>query len=91
MLNSLQEHFDGIATWTIPEGGLFIWVTLPEHINATQVLKDAIANQVVYIPGGAFAVHGGYENTIRLNFSKVPPEQIQEGSARLRAVLQSYL
>ena len=91
MLNSLQEHLGQVASWTTPEGGLFIWVTLPEHVNATEMLKDSIANQVVYIPGGAFAVQGGYQNTIRLNFSKVPPEQIQEGIARLGAVLQSYL
>ncbi|MBC8099434.1 MAG: PLP-dependent aminotransferase family protein [Armatimonadetes bacterium] len=88
LLAALTAHFSDCAHWTQPEGGLFVWLTLPPHINATGLLTAAIEQHgVAYIPGSAFAVGGGAHNTIRLNFSAVPPEQLIEGVARLAQAL----
>ncbi|MDX1991826.1 MAG: PLP-dependent aminotransferase family protein [bacterium] len=88
MLNALETHFGGWATWTKPEGGLFIWLTLPEYIDTWRLFEDAVRQGVAYVPGSAFAVEGGYRNTMRLNFSAVAPDKIHEGLARLAAVLR---
>ncbi len=89
MLESLDEHFTGLATWTHPTGGLFVWMEMHDHtIDAFAALSRAIEEQgVAFVPGGAFSVTGGYKHTIRLNFSAVEPESIREGIARLKTVL----
>jgi len=88
-LESLDEHFTGLATWTHPTGGLFVWMEMHDHtIDAFAALSRAIEEQgVAFVPGGAFSVTGGYKHTIRLNFSAVEPESIREGIARLKTVL----
>jgi 2-aminoadipate transaminase len=91
MLKALEEHFGDIATWTNPEGGLFIWLTLDAEIDTWALLETAVNRRVAYIPGSAFAVHGGYKNTIRLNFSKVPPDLIRTGVERLAGVIREAL
>jgi 2-aminoadipate transaminase len=91
MLETLDEHFGDIATWTKPEGGLFIWMTLNADIDTWALLETAVNRRVAYIPGSAFAVHGGYKNTIRLNFSKVPPDLIRTGVERLAGVIREAL
>jgi DNA-binding transcriptional MocR family regulator len=85
MLDALDRHFGGWATWTQPEGGLFVWVTLPAGIDTTTQLADVIDGLgVAYVPGGAFAVDGrSHRNTLRLNFSAVAPDDIRKGVARL--------
>jgi 2-aminoadipate transaminase len=85
MLDALDKHFGGWATWTQPEGGLFVWVTLPAGIDTTAQLADVIDRLgVAYVPGGAFAVDGrSHRNTLRLNFSAVAPDDIRKGIARL--------
>lgn len=88
---ALERHLGDIATWTKPEGGLFVWTTLPEHINTWEMLPEAIHNGVVYIPGAAFAVHGGYTNTMRLNFSNVKPHDFDEALRRLAQVIRQQL
>ncbi len=87
MMTALDEYLGDIATWTKPDGGLFVWLTLPEHIDTSRMFDEAIKRRVAYIPGSAFAVNGGYRNTMRLNFSAVPPEKIREGVARLAQVI----
>jgi 2-aminoadipate transaminase len=91
MLAALDELLGDVATWTHPEGGLFVWLVLPEHIDTWALFEKAIARNVAFIPGGAFAVHGGYTNTLRLNFSKVTPEEIVEGVRRLAEVIRDSL
>lgn len=91
MLDALQAHLGDVASWTKPEGGLFIWVTLPEHIDAAAILPQALEHDVVYIPGGAFAVAGGYNNTMRLNFGNVPLERIEEGIERLAQLVKQQI
>ena len=91
LLQALSRHLGGQATWTQPEGGLFVWVTLPEAVDAWDMLPEAIERQVAYVPGTAFAVEGGFRNTLRLNFSNVQPELIPVAVERLAAVIQARL
>lgn len=88
MLAALEQHLGGWARWTAPEGGLFVWVTLPEGIDAWDLLPAAIERQVAYVPGAAFAVDGGFRNTLRLNFSNVQPELIPTAVQRLAGVVR---
>jgi len=91
MQESLEKTLGDVATWTEPEGGLFIWVTLPEEMDTMALFHDALEQTVIYIPGGAFAVVGGHENTMRLNFSNVTLEDIEEGIQRLAGVIRRSL
>lgn len=89
LLQALSRHLGGQATWTQPEGGLFVWVTLPDAVDAWDMLPEAIERHVAYVPGTAFAVEGGFRNTLRLNFSNVQPELIPVAVERLAAVIQA--
>lgn len=91
MLRALEEHFPPQVQWTHPAGGLFLWCTLPAGLDATELLPGALAAGVAFVPGTAFFAGGGGENTLRLNFSSAPPEQIREGIARLGRVLHEAL
>lgn len=92
MLTAVERHFPQGCEWTRPEGGLFIWVTLPTGIAAAPLLEEAVATQkVAFIPGQAFFAHGGGENTFRLNFSNASEDQIEEGIKRLGTVLRQAL
>lgn len=90
MMNALEENLGDVATWTQPDGGLFVWVTLPEHVDTFEMFPQAAAKQVIYIPGGAFAVEGGYRNTMRLNFSNARPEILREAISRLADVIHAH-
>jgi 2-aminoadipate transaminase len=87
MLNALETHFPPEVHWTRPEGGMFLWVTLPESINAHEILERAVEKKVAFVPGAPFHATGGGENTMRLNFSNASPENIKEGISRLGQVL----
>jgi 2-aminoadipate transaminase len=91
MLESLEEHMPPGVKWTHPEGGLFLWLTLPERISSIQVLEDAVLQKVAFVPGTSFYPYGGGENTMRLNFSNACPERINEGIARLARVIRTKL
>ncbi len=91
MLAAMAEHFPVGVRWTRPEGGLFLWVTLPSRLDAGAVLEQAIAHKVAFVPGAAFFPGAGPANTLRLNFSYAAPEQIREGIARLGHVLRLQL
>ncbi len=90
LLAALDTHLGDTATWTRPEGGLFVWVTLPEYVDTWEMFAEAVERKVAYIPGAAFAVDGDYGNTLRLNFSNVQPDAIWEGVARLARVIRAY-
>ncbi|MBQ3485140.1 MAG: PLP-dependent aminotransferase family protein [Clostridia bacterium] len=81
------ETFPTGTTYTRPEGGLFIWVELPEHINALELLQKCVDRKVAYVPGTHFFCDGGHDNTLRLNFSNSTVEQIHTGMAILREVI----
>jgi 2-aminoadipate transaminase len=83
MLAGLEQAMPRGTRWTRPDGGMFLWVTLPEELNASQLLARAIARQVAFVPGADFHANGGGQNTLRLNFSHPTPDQIQIGIRRL--------
>lgn len=86
---ALTRYFGDSATWTHPQGGLFMWVTLLSNVDTREIFRQAVDNKVVYVPGSAFAVNGGYQNTMRLNFSNTSPEKIDEAIARLAEVVRT--
>ncbi len=87
MLDALAEHFPREATWTHPEGGLFVWATLPDYIDTTDLLARAIEEQVAFVPGRAAFVDGRGGSSMRLNFSGVSEDDIREGIRRLGEVI----
>ncbi len=91
MLDALTEHMPDGVKWTHPLGGLFLWATLPEGMNTTELLQVAVAEKVAYVPGTSFFANGGGENTMRLNFSYSKPDLINEGIARLGKVFKKKL
>lgn len=91
MLAALAAHFPVETSWTRPDGGMFLLVTLPEHLDAEAVLRQALAQQVAFVPGADFHVNGQGKNTLRLNFSNAHPEQIEQGIKRLGDVLKEML
>ena len=91
LMQDQLSRFPGDVRYTRPEGGLFIWAELPEGINAVDMLQEAIARKVAYVPGTHFCVDGGHLNTIRLNFSNSTEEQIVEGMSILREIIGSKI
>jgi 2-aminoadipate transaminase len=91
MLDALAANFPEGVTWTRPEGGMFIWITLPKQINAMQLLDQAIAAKVAFVPGNSFYANEAATNTMRLSFVTVPPERIREGVAILAQLIKAQL
>lgn len=94
MLAAMDAYFPPEVTWTRPAGGLFLWATFPEWLDAAEVLKTAIEHKVAFVPGAAFhpnAAAGVGHNTCRINFSNACPEQIEIGIERLGRVLKLAL
>jgi 2-aminoadipate transaminase len=92
MLNAMEEYFpkEGVS-WTQPEGGMFLWVTLPNEIDVEDMLKEAVANKVAFVPGTSFYVDGRPHSTMRLNFSNAASDQITEGIRRLAVIVRRRL
>ncbi|MCA1244978.1 PLP-dependent aminotransferase family protein [Massilia sp. MS-15] len=91
MLDAMQEHFPASVTWTRPEGGMFIWVTLPKSIDAMKLLDQSLAARVAFVPGAPFYANEPETNTLRLSFVTVPPERIREGIAILGKLIKDML
>jgi 2-aminoadipate transaminase len=91
MLDAMDEFFPQQAKWNRPEGGMFIWVTLPAHIDARQLLEESIAQHVAFVPGAPFYANEPEKNTLRLSFVTVPPEKIREGIAKLGKLIADKL
>ena len=91
MLAALDRFFPPGARWTRPQGGLFLWATLPEGCDTADLLKAALKEKVAFVPGAAFHPNGGGKNTMRLNFSYSRPEVIEEGIRRLGGVVARHL
>jgi len=84
MVEALREHFPAEATWTEPQGGLFIWATLPEYIDTGDLLAKALREDVAFVPGqAAYVDESRGRNSMRLNFSGVGDEEIREGVRRI--------
>lgn len=91
MLAALAKHFPEDATWTRPEGGMFLLVTLPKNMDASAMLPQALQQKVAFVPGEEFHLNGEGRNTMRLNFSNARPDQIETGIARLGAVVKNFV
>jgi 2-aminoadipate transaminase len=91
MMAALEAHFPTAARATRPDGGMFIWVTLPHGQDAAELLKAAVERKVAFVPGGPFFANGGGNHTLRLSYSVATREQIADGMARLGEVLERSL
>lgn len=89
MLTALERHMPDSISWTKPEGGLFVWLTLPKDIDAAVLLERAIAEaKVAFVPGGAFFHDGSGSNTARLSYSLPSPVDIEDGVQRLANLIK---
>jgi DNA-binding transcriptional MocR family regulator len=91
MLAALEREMPAGVTWTRPKGGFFLWVTLPDGVDAANIIGEARKNLVDYIAGPAFYSDGSGRRSLRLSYSAVSPEQIDVGIARLAAVVKSAM
>jgi DNA-binding transcriptional MocR family regulator len=92
MLSALDREMPSGVTWTRPEGGMFVWVTLPKGIDGKDLLEHAVEkHRVAFVPGGAFFADGSGQNTIRLSFSLPPTEVIDQGVTRLAAAMRDVM
>jgi DNA-binding transcriptional MocR family regulator len=91
MLSALNEYMPADVSWTTPAGGMFVWVTLPHHIDAAALLKDAIEQaRIAFVPGSAFYPDRSGCNTLRLSFSLNEPTVIAEGIRRLAELVVGW-
>jgi 2-aminoadipate transaminase len=91
MLDALAEHFPPQAEWTRPGGGLFIWATLPDFIDTTDLLARALRENVAFVPGVAAYLDGRGRSSMRLNFSGSDEHQIREGIQRIGEVVSEQV
>ncbi|MEU1307802.1 PLP-dependent aminotransferase family protein [Streptomyces cinnamoneus] len=91
MLDALTEHMPPGATWTVPEGGFFVWATLPGGLDAKAMLPRATTARVAYVPGSGFFADGQGQGSMRLSFCYPTPERIREGVQRLSAVINDEI
>ena len=91
MLEALDEDVPTGVTWTRPTGGFYVWVRLPDHLDARAMLAKAITARVAYVPGGAFYADGQGASCLRLSYCFPPPDRIREGVRRLAGVIDEEL
>lgn len=91
MVASLEKHFPTETSWTRPDGGMFLMVTLPKAFDAFDALKEALKHHVAFVPGEEFHLQGLGRKTFRLNFSNAQPGLIEEGVKRLGKVLKQMI
>ncbi|MBA7529464.1 2-aminoadipate transaminase [subsurface metagenome] len=91
MLEALDKYFPVEATWTKPQGGFFVFATLPEYIDTGEMFKEAIEENVAYVPGAPFFADGKGQNTMRLSFCFPSVEDIDEGIKRLGKVIKKRI
>jgi 2-aminoadipate transaminase len=91
MLDALAEHLPPEAEWTHPSGGLFVWATLPDYIDTTDLLARALQEHVAFVPGRAAFLDGRGGSSMRLNFSGVAEDDIREGVRRVGKVVREQV
>ncbi|MDQ6780932.1 MAG: PLP-dependent aminotransferase family protein [Candidatus Eremiobacteraeota bacterium] len=91
MLASLERFMPAGTSWTRPDGGLFLWATLPQSVDTEELLALASRSKVAFVPGAPFWVNRDVRNTMRLNFSNASDEKLVEGIRRLGAATKAYL
>lgn len=92
MLAALEMHMPEGVSWTKPQGGMFVWLTLPAHMDGAELLDVALdTEKVAFVPGKAFFADGSVANSLRLSFSCASPEMIQDGIRRLGRVIRATM
>jgi len=91
VLDALDEDFPAGARWSRPQGGFYVWLELPDQLDARAMLAKAIAARVAYVPGGAFYADGQGTSQIRLSYCFPTPDRIREGVRRLAGVVAEEL
>ncbi|HAF31003.1 MAG TPA: aminotransferase [Bacteroidales bacterium] len=91
MLKAFREYMPDGVKWTEPEGGLFLFMTLPEHMDAEVLFKKAIENNVAFVLGSVFHCDGSGKNTMRINFSFMPKDKTTEGVKRLAKAIKEMM
>lgn len=91
MLSCIEEFFPKNLSYSKPEGGLFIWVELPESVDSEELFVKCLENNVAFVPGVPFFPNGTKKNTLRLNYSNMPKDKIHEGMKRIGEVVHCVL
>ena len=91
MLNALKEHMPDAVTWTIPKGGFYIWITMPENVDSSDVFEKSIALRAAFVIGSAFDPEGKRNNCFRLAFSHTPEDKIAQGIEIVASAVKSCL
>ena len=91
MIAALERYMPEGVAWNRPEGGMFIWAGLPRHIDSMKLLEEAVAQNVAFVPGAPFYADDAQHNMLRLSFVTVPPAQIDEGIAKLAALVRARI
>jgi len=91
MVDAIKEYFPKEVKYTIPQGGMFLWVTLPVGMSAMKLFDTAIKEKVAFIPGDPFYVTERNVNALRLNYTNASPETIKEGIKRLSKILEKNI
>lgn len=91
MVAAIEACFPSEVRFTRPEGGMFLWVTLPERLSALELFEHAVKEGVAFVPGTPFFVDGGGANCMRLNFSNADQDKIEEGIQRLGRIMKNLL
>ena len=91
MLECIRNYFPSAVQYTIPEGGMFIWLTLPEGCNAFDLLHKASDQKIAFVPGGTFFLNGKGQNTMRLNYSNTETHLLEEGMNRLGKIMKEWM
>jgi DNA-binding transcriptional MocR family regulator len=91
MIEAMQNHMPAGVSWTVPDGGFYSWLTLPEGLNSDELLPKAVDNLVAYVPGSGFFVDGQGASNLRLSYCYPTAERITEGIVRLSEVIHAEL
>ena len=91
MFAALEENLSGVATWSKPEGGFFIWLKVPDYLNTKELLADAIIKKVAFIPGTGFYTDGRGGDTARLAFCTESSENIEKGIKILSEIIKDKI
>lgn len=91
MVKAIEEHFPPEIQYTKPEGGMFLWITLPSGISSMELFALAEKENVAFVPGIPFYVDGKGDSSLRVNFSNADPEKIFEGIKRIARAIKTLM
>ncbi len=91
MIAAMEQYFPAEVEFTRPQGGMFLWISLPKGLSSENLFELAIQENIAFVPGKPFYVDGGGDNTLRLNFSNSDENRIEEGIKRLANIIKRFL